>query len=270
MTIEWHTQTCLLTGASGGIGREIAKALDQLGVSLWLQGRNEPALVALRDELVNKHHHQVIVGDINQAEFRQALADRARESGKLTMLVNNAGVSGSGLFSQLDDKKIESVIQTNLVASIELCRVLMPELLKQPQAWLVNVGSIFGSIGHPGYALYCASKFGVRGFTEALQREYSDSGLSIHYFAPRATQTAINGEVETQLNTALGSKLDQPAWVAEQLIKQLSGRKKRAYLGFPESLFVRINGLLPALVDNALGKKLPIIKQILSQREKQQ
>jgi short-subunit dehydrogenase len=122
------------------------------------------------------------------------------------------------------------------------------------------VGSAFGSIGHPGFTGYCATKFGLRGFTEALQRELADSGIQVKYFAPRATETTINSSDVVQLNQQLGNSMDSPKWVAEQLMKQLKSNELRRFLGWPERIFVRLNGVFPALVDMGLKSKLTLIE----------
>jgi short-subunit dehydrogenase len=127
----------------------------------------------------------------------------------------------------------------------------------------VFVGSTFGSIGYPGYSAYCATKFGLRGFTEALRRELADSLVQVMYFAPRATATAMNPESVTQLNRALGNAMDPPDQVAAQLIAAMKRDQRRCFLGWPEKLLVAINGVLPRLVDRAMLKQLPVIRRFL-------
>ena len=125
---------------------------------------------------------------------------------------------------------------------------------------IVNIGSIFGSIGHPGFAAYCASKFGLKGFTEALQRELHGSSIRVLYLAPRATHTDLNSMAVTALNEALGNNVDSPEQVAKALMDILASKRRQQYLGWPENLFVRLNGLFPGLVHNALVRKLHIIR----------
>ena len=129
---------------------------------------------------------------------------------------------------------------------------------------MVNVGSTFGSIGFPCHAAYCASKFGLRGFTESLIREYAHSPVNFYYLAPRATQTSINSDAVVSMNRALGNQMDPPERVADALVAQLEGNKSRWFIGFPEKVFARINGVLPGIVDRALIKKLPVIQRFLT------
>ena len=129
-------------------------------------------------------------------------------------------------------------------------------------AQIINVGSTFGSIGYPGFSAYCASKFGLRGFTESLRRELADSGLQVSYIAPRATETDLNSDNIVAMNDALGTAMDEPSLVADEVMQIISTPvASDKYLGWPEKLFVRINALLPALVDSSLRKQLPIIRR---------
>lgn len=123
----------------------------------------------------------------------------------------------------------------------------------------MNIGSSLGAIGYPGYSVYCASKFALRGFSEALHRELTGSGLKVLYLAPRATRTALNSEAVYALNSELGVQMDSPHWVAEQITTALIRETRWRWLGWPEALFTRLNALLPALVDKALAKQLPVI-----------
>ncbi len=140
------------------------------------------------------------------------------------------------------------------------------KLKQQNDAFIVNVGSAFGSIGYPGYSGYCASKFGLRGFTEALRRELGATRVKVLYFAPRATNTAINSAAVVAMNQQLGNQMDSPELVAKALLQQLETAQSRRFLGWPEQLFVRLNAIFPALVDKALQKKLAVIEKYASGR----
>ena len=145
----------------------------------------------------------------------------------------------------------------------------LPLLRAQPRALVVNVGSTYGSIGYPGYATYCASKFALRGFSEALRRELADTQVNVMYAAPRATRTAMNSTAATALNQALKVGMDDPADVARAVLKAVQSERSELYLGWPEKLFVRINGMLPGVVDRALRKQLPVIRRYLASHSKE-
>jgi short-subunit dehydrogenase len=257
--MDFSKQRCLLTGASGGIGQAIAQALADQGASLVLLGRNEALLTELAARLPGEH--EVMICDVSQAEQVQQVVSQLAASGGISMLINNAGVSQFGEFSAISDAELQANITTNLIAPMRLTQALLPMLKQRAEGYVVNIGSTFGSIGFACHSVYCASKFGLRGFTEALYRELANTNVKVFYLAPRATQTSINSAAVQKMNHDLGNQVDPASKVAEQLISQLNKGQARRFIGFPESLFVRINGSFPKLVDNALMKKLPIIKR---------
>jgi len=254
-------QVVVLTGASGGIGRAIATQCAQSGARLILAARNSERLEQLRAQLPGGPH-VCVAADLASEAGRNQLSAACAEAGGVSVLINNAGINAFGMFADQSAQSIKALIDTNLLSPMLLCQVLLPQLSEQSEARIVNVGSTFGSIGYPGYSSYCASKFGLRGFTEALRRELAGSSVSVSYIAPRATRTAINSDNVVQLNEALGTAMDDPEVVAEQVL-QVVNRSARSdkYLGWPEKLFVRINALLPGLVDSSLRKQLPIIQR---------
>lgn len=247
----------LLTGATGGIGRAIAVELDRAGACLTLVGRSADKLEALNGRLQGVH--SCLVADLDDPDQRESVVQHGRRRG-LDILVNAVGVMDFGLFDGQDPVVVERTIHTNLLAPMLLCQALIPTLCARREAAIVNIGSIFGSIGHPGFTAYCASKFGLRGFTEALQRELADTRVKVSYLAPRATRTDLNSAAVTALNQALGNATDEPEKVAAELMNLLRESPRQRFMGWPESLFVRVNGLFPGIVHNALAKKLHIIR----------
>ena len=119
---------------------------------------------------------------------------------------------------------------------------------------IVNVGSIFGSIGFAHFATYSSAKAGVKSFSEALRRELVDTAIHVTYIAPRAVKTALNDKKILQLAALTHMSMDAPEWVAQQMMHAILAKRKEVYLGFPESLFVRMNAVLPRMVDKALAK----------------
>jgi len=117
------------------------------------------------------------------------------------------------------------------------------------------VGSTFGSIGFPFFAAYSASKFGLRGFSEALQRELDATGVDGIYVAPRAARTPLNTGPVVRMNEALKVAMDPPEVVAEAIVRAIERDRERVYLGWPEKAFVRLNALLPGVVGRALRKQ---------------
>jgi len=254
----------VITGASGGIGRALALELHARGASVLLVGRDPVALertaaqLGGRSSSVDWH-----AADLATAAGRVAVAEAASQWGGsgCNVLVNNAGLGDFRMIEELDDTAVERLFAINAVAPIQLTRALLGHLRARPEAAILNVGSVFGSLGYPGFAAYSATKFALRGFSEALRRELADSRIGVHYFAPRATQTEMNAAAVTALNTELGVAMDAPAQVAIAACNLLEGGGRSAVFGWPERLFVRINALLPGVVDGSLRKQLPVIRR---------
>lgn len=253
----------LLTGASGGLGRELARQLAMEGARLILVGRHSPALENLRQSLPHSDRHCVIAADITVADDLMRLVKFTQSlPGGLDVLINNAGVSEFGFITHLSAETIDHQLRTNLTVPILLSQALIPLLAKKRAAAIFNIGSSFGSIGYPGFTGYCASKFGLRGFSEALRRELADTGIQVGYIAPRAIDTRINSSQVISMNKKLGNKMDDPEWVAKIILRSIKSRAGRdTYIGWPEKLFVRLNSIWPRLVDGNLRRQLSTIRQ---------
>jgi short-subunit dehydrogenase len=246
----------VLTGASGGIGRAIAAALAPRCDELLLVGRHAARLAdaaAAAGPVA-----RVLVADLESSSGRDAIA---ATSANPNLLINNAGATDFAWLADQTDAALARIVQTNVLAPMQLTRRLLPLLERQPEAWIVNVGSIFGYLGYPGHAAYSASKFALRGFGEALRRELADGPVRVLHFAPRATRTAMNGAGLQALNAELGVAMDDPAAVAQQLLRLLRRPARERLLGMPEKLFARINQLLPGVVDRALRRQLSTIRR---------
>ncbi|MBI6952101.1 SDR family oxidoreductase [Pseudomonas sp. CCOS 191] len=249
----------VLTGASGGIGLELAEQLCVAGARVLAVSRHLGRLAQLMNRFPQQLRWQA--ADLRCAQSRQDVLAAARSMGGVNVLINAAGINRFALLDQLDEAALDELLDINLKAALQLTRACLPLLRDQPRALVVNVGSTYGSIGYPGYAAYCASKFALRGFSEALRRELADTPVNVLYAAPRATRTAMNSNAATALNQALKVGVDQPRDVARAVLDAVQAERSELYLGWPEKLFVRLNGMLPGLVDRALRKQLPLIRR---------
>ena len=263
--MELNNKVILLTGATGGIGCAVARALVKKGAYLRLVGRNTAALNQLAGQLPG--NHQIIVADIGTSEGRHDILSRCVDGGGIDLLINLAGTATFQCFEHQSEESVEQILSTNLIAPMLLTKQLIPLLNNRPESAVVNIGSTYGSIGHPGYVAYCASKSGLKGFTEALRRELSDTAIQVFYLAPRATETNLNSPAANTLNRALGNRVDSPEQVADTLIKLVITNRQCQFMGWPEKMFVKINALFPRLVDRALIKKMTLIKKILNNHE---
>jgi len=254
--MELKNKRILLTGATGGIGRELAFELNSQGAELILVGRNENRLKLIAEKLNNAH---IIQADISTEQGLEGLIN-ALANAKLDGVINAAGLNQFSTLNKTDKHKISQMLDTNLLAPMVITQSLLSKLKNRPSAFILNVGSTFGSIGFAGYSAYCATKFGLRGFTESLRRELSGTSIKVLYIAPRATKTEMNSEQVAQMNLDLGVNMDSPIVVAQQIIQAIKTNKEETYLGWPEKVFVRLNALIPSLVDKSLAKQLPIIE----------
>jgi short-subunit dehydrogenase len=261
--MKLHGARILLTGASRGIGRELALRLAGRGARLVLVGRDPAAVASVcNDVFALGGRADSIAFDLAAATGHAAVVERARVVlGGIDLLVNNAGVSSFEALERQSAETIARIAATNLVAPMLLARAALPHLAAG--ARIVNVGSMFGSIGFPHCAAYSATKFGLRGFSEALRREVAARGIGVTYVAPRAARTEANSAALYRFAERTGMAMDAPADVAEGIIDAIERGQAERFFGGPEPFFARVNALLPRLVDRALGKQARIGREVL-------
>ncbi|MBL0418748.1 SDR family oxidoreductase [Ramlibacter sp. AW1] len=240
----------LLTGATGGIGRHVAARLVDAGASVLLAGRSPAQLAALARDLGGAGRercdwHEV---DLLAPVSIETLAGAAIPW-RCNVVVHAAGAPAFGAVSSLAPPTVQRVMATNLVAPMLLTEALLPHLGRQPRSQVLFVGSVLGAIGLPGHAAYCASKFGLRGYAQALRRELDGGPVRVQYLGPRSTRTSFNEAAVEAYNRATGTAMDDPARVAMALLRQLEDEASERFLGFPERLGVRLNGAVPGLLD---------------------
>lgn len=267
MTSEKKPYRLVLTGASGGLGRAMARALAARAHAMILAGRDTAGLHRLQSEIARAHPHvrvATVSGDLTEPLVRARLRDAAESlTPPLDLLINNAGTSDFHAFESAHADAVEHLLAVDLAAPMLLTQTLLPLLKRAPRAQIVNIGSVFGYIGYPGFAAYCAAKFGLRGFSQALKRELADTHVEVRYFAPRATRTRLNSAAVTALNRALNTKEDAPEDVARLLLRFLDSHACERVLGFPERLYVFLNQLVPGNIDRAIRTRLPVIRDHL-------
>lgn len=259
-----HKWKLVLTGASGGIGQAIAAALAPRCEWMVVVGRNGAALEALAAQLAPCRVYSV-QGDLTQDATLAQVEAAARHLGGVNLLINNAGANDFHAFQSQDAATLRGLLDTNLLAPMLLTQRLLPQLRQAEQAQIVNVGSLFGYLGYPGFAGYCASKAGLRGFTQALRRELLDTGIRARHFIPRATRTAINSAAVEAMNAEMGVPVDSPQDAARQLLDFLGGSGWERKPGLKEAMLVLLNQLLPGLPDRAIRGQLPVIRKHMPQ-----
>jgi NAD(P)-dependent dehydrogenase (short-subunit alcohol dehydrogenase family) len=239
----------LITGAGSGIGRELAVEAARRGMTVALMGRRADALHETLEILGRHGGHIALPGDITVPGVRIALRNYLeRWSGRLDVLVNNAGMVAVGPLASTSDGALELIMKTNVIAPAALIRELLPLLQRAVPSRIVNVGSMFGDIAYPLFSAYSASKFGLRGLSIALRRELKQYGVGITYAAPRATNTDAAGA----LARLVSPRLDDPAKVARNIWAAVARDADSVYAKGPERLFVLVQQLFPGLIDRSI------------------
>jgi short-subunit dehydrogenase len=184
----------LITGAASGIGAALAAGLAAKGCSLLLVDRDPVGLEDVARQIRGRGATvETRIVDLVDADAIRALPDWAQDRfGRLDILINNAGVALGGRFDETHLEDFEWLMDINLRAVVRMCHAFLPMLRARPAAQIVNLSSLFGLIAPPGQVAYCTSKFGVRGFSEALRHEYEGTGLGITVVHPGGVATAIS------------------------------------------------------------------------------
>jgi short-subunit dehydrogenase len=257
----------LLTGATGGIGQQIAHALAAKGANLLLSARDDSKLESLRQALCRPDDHQYVSADLSKqqdlASLQEYCQQQSHNQQRIDAVINNAGCNQFGFLAQRSSQSIEQELHLNLLVPILLSQSAIT-WLNRPGI-ILNVGSTFGSIGFPGYSSYCAAKSGVQRFSESLDRELDGAGIRVLYLAPRATNTELNDQIVMQLNQQLGNQSDDPRIVAQHLVKVLENELSTHWIGWPEKFVAQFNQIFPMLVSRAIRKKQRIIHQFINQ-----
>ena len=187
-------KSALITGASGGIGGAVARALHAAGAQIALSGTREAPLRALAEELGARAH--VIVANLSDPESIEALAKSAlAEMGAVDILVNNAGITQDNLFMRMSDSEWQSVIDVNLGATFRLCRGVLRPMMKARWGRIVNITSVVGATGNPGQANYAAAKAGIVGMSKSLAHEVASRGITVNCVAPGFITTAMTDKL---------------------------------------------------------------------------
>jgi len=187
---DLNGKTALVTGASGGIGGAIARALHAQGAVVGLHGTRREALDALAAELGERVH--VLPANLSDPAAVEALAKAAETAlGSVDILVNNAGLTRDGLVLRMKDEDWQTVLDVNLTAAFRLCRAVIKGQMKRRSGRIVNITSIVGVTGNPGQVNYAASKAGLIGMSKALAQEVASRGITVNCVAPGFITSAM-------------------------------------------------------------------------------
>ena len=202
--------TALVTGASGGIGSEIAKALAAQGAQLALSGTNGAKLRAFREQLVEEigGDHVEITCDLGDTTQVEELVPAALQTlGRIDILVNNAGVARDNLALRMKDEEWEQVIRINLEAAFRLMRASVKPMMKARFGRIVTITSVVGATGNPGQMNYAAAKAGLTGMTKALAQEVASRGITANCVAPGFIRTPMTDALPDAQKQALNARI---------------------------------------------------------------
>ncbi len=195
-------KTALITGASGGIGADIARALHGAGATVGLSGTRVAPLEALAAELGARAH--VLPCNLSDMAAVEALPKEAAAAmGSVDILVNNAGITRDNLFMRMSDEEWNSVIDVNLTATFKLCKGVMRGMMKARWGRIINISSIVGATGNPGQANYAASKAGMVGMSKSLAYEVASRGITVNAVAPGFIETAMTDKLTDEQKAAI-------------------------------------------------------------------
>lgn len=198
-------KSALVTGASGGIGADIARVLHAAGATVGLSGTRVEPLEALAAELGSRAH--VLPCNLSNPEDVEGLVKRATEAmGAVDILVNNAGITRDGLAMRMSDDDWQSVIDVNLTAAFRLCRAAIRGMMKARWGRIINISSVVGRAGNAGQANYAASKGGLVALSKSLAEEVASRGITVNCVAPGFIETAMTEKLnDAQRATILAS-----------------------------------------------------------------
>jgi 3-oxoacyl-[acyl-carrier protein] reductase len=236
-------QCALVTGASGGIGRQIAHGLASQGAHLVISGTRETILNELAQEIEAAHKVKVVVKTcaLDNPESVEALFPAAEEAlGKIDILVNNAGITKDGLIIRMKDNDWQSVIDINLTAAFRLSRAALKSMMRARYGRIINITSVVGSAGNPGQANYCASKAGLIGMSKSMAQEVATRGITVNCVAP--------GFIESDMTAVL------PEAVKEKILNSIP----KGAMGTPEDISSAVVFLASAEAGYVTGQTLHV------------
>ncbi|MDE8350093.1 MAG: SDR family NAD(P)-dependent oxidoreductase [Acidocella sp.] len=273
MNFDLQNAVVVLTGAASGIGAELAVQLARAGAHLALVDRDEAGLAATAQRLAPEVQLSCHVADLSDKQAITALPEAVLAAhGRVSMLISNAGVALVGLFEDYGDDDFEWLMNINFWAGVRLSRTFMPYLRREPMAQIVYVSSVYGIIGVPMNVAYCASKFAVRGFAEALRHELVDTGIGITVVHPGGVNTNIARAAKFAAGTdpvAAQEGVEQfqkllrimPTAAAATIINGIKRRRPRVLIGADAYVIDALKRLMPVQADNLMAKlvaaKLP-------------
>jgi short-subunit dehydrogenase len=263
MWARWQAKDsiAIVTGASSGIGREICKLLIARGATIIASARRVERLESLREQCQpsDRERLHILAGDIVEIAVREQLVERAKGlgGGRLDLLVNNAGIGALGPFADASPERLRRIMEVNFFAPVELARLAFPLLCRGRNAVMCNISSVLGHRAVPDKSEYCASKFALHGWSDAVRAEWKPFGIQVTLISPSTTQSEFfDSVIETdpaQRSHSFGS------WAADKVARAslatITARRSEAILSLGGKALVYADRLTPPMINFLLAKK---------------
>jgi short-subunit dehydrogenase len=250
-TLVLNEKVVIITGASSGIGRALAFAFARRAAKVVLVARREDRLDAVRREIEPYSSEVLIItADLSDDDQLQAVISRTVDAfGQVDVLANSAGVMSTGPLSQQDPDAVRRMVELNLTAAIRLTQLALPHMLANQHGYILNIGSGLGRTAMPMFSGYSATKYGLSGFSDAIRRELSGTGVHVTLVLPTWTHTDLLTPEQEAIVKRYGYQVQDADAVAERAVLALVRGEREVILGGPgEWIGILMERYIPFLV----------------------
>lgn len=257
--MDFRNKKILITGATGGLGREMVSQFSELGGNLYITDLSEESLNILKNRFSNAVYGGFGVDLSNHDGCEELYSRVTREFGTPDILINNAGIATLGRFSDTPVEKWEAVININLFAPMRLTHKFLKDMVRRKSGNIVNISSVAGLVASAGLAAYSTSKFGIRAFGEAIYHEYRTLGIGVTNLYPFFTDTPIlrSEQFGFKENKMIpGFLLSSPEEVIRVLIGGLREGKLHVYPGLISRTMEFLTRTMPGLIESLTARQV--------------
>lgn len=245
--MELQDRVVIITGASSGIGAATARALAQHGAIVVLVARRATELEALAGEITGAGGRALAIpADVSaRADIDQVAQTTIDHYARIDVLINNAGIGAGSSVMNSDDQAMQRIVDVNLLAPARCVQVVLPAMRRQGGGVIVNIGSVAGEVATSG--LYAATKFGLRGLSDALRRELRHDNIDVVLVAPGFIRTAMTSDVTLPM--------PGPEAVARAIMSAIRRPRRRVIVPWPYGPLMYLAKLFPSLTDRLIGSR---------------
>ena len=259
--MDFKNKKVWITGASSGIGEQIAYAFAKEGAHLILSARNKAELERVKNNCTNASKVDIVLLDIaNHAEIFTIAKDVISKVGNIDVLVNNAGISQRSLAKETDFEVDTHIVNVDLLGTIAMTKAVLPSMLAQKSGQIVVISSLMGKFGAPMRSTYAAAKHGLHGFFDTIRAELFDDDIKVLMVCPGFIHTNISmnavtadGSKQGTMDNATGKGID-PSVLAAKILKALKNGKEEIYVGGREVMGIYLKRFFPRILSRVVRK----------------